>query len=242
MAGLQGSGKTTATAKLAKMLREQNNSSVAVAACARLPAGGRRAARQGRRTGRRHGLRAGHRPRPGRHRRLGARPGHARRQGRADRRHLRPPARRPGADGGAGADQEARPAPRCPARGRRHDRPGRRQRRRAVRRGRAVRRRRAVQARRRRPRGRRAVGQGGHRQADHVRLHGEKLGDFERFHLDRMAQRILGMGDVLSFIEKAEQSVEEDEAKGASSASCARTSSRSRTSSTSSSGSARWAR
>src|SRR5207342_117559 len=33
MAGLQGSGKTTATAKLAKMLREQNGSSVAVAAC-----------------------------------------------------------------------------------------------------------------------------------------------------------------------------------------------------------------
>ena len=42
---------------------------------------------------------------------------------------------------------------------------------------------------------------------------GEKLGDFERFHPDRMAQRILGMGDVMSFIEKAEASVEEDEAK-----------------------------
>jgi signal recognition particle subunit SRP54 len=42
---------------------------------------------------------------------------------------------------------------------------------------------------------------------------GEKLGDFERFHPNRMAQRILGMGDVLSFIEKAEQSIEEDEAK-----------------------------
>jgi signal recognition particle subunit SRP54 len=42
---------------------------------------------------------------------------------------------------------------------------------------------------------------------------GEKLGDFEHFHPDRMAQRILGMGDVLSFIEKAEQSVDEDEAK-----------------------------
>ncbi len=42
---------------------------------------------------------------------------------------------------------------------------------------------------------------------------GEKLGDFERFHPDRMAQRILGMGDVLSFIERAEQSVDEDEAK-----------------------------
>jgi signal recognition particle subunit SRP54 len=42
---------------------------------------------------------------------------------------------------------------------------------------------------------------------------GEKLGDFERFHPDRMAQRILGMGDVLSFIEKAEGQVDEDEAK-----------------------------
>src|SRR5919198_2238013 len=42
---------------------------------------------------------------------------------------------------------------------------------------------------------------------------GEKLGDFERFHPDRMAQRILGMGDVLSFIERAEQSVGEEEAK-----------------------------
>src|SRR5689334_10664007 len=42
---------------------------------------------------------------------------------------------------------------------------------------------------------------------------GEKLGDFEAFHPDRMAQRILGMGDVLSFIEKAEKQVDEDEAK-----------------------------
>src|SRR5687767_8930441 len=42
---------------------------------------------------------------------------------------------------------------------------------------------------------------------------GEKLGDFEKFHPDRMAQRILGMGDVLSFIEKAEQQVEERDAE-----------------------------
>ena len=42
---------------------------------------------------------------------------------------------------------------------------------------------------------------------------GEKLDQFERFHPDRMAQRILGMGDVLSFIEKAEQQIDEDEAK-----------------------------
>jgi signal recognition particle subunit SRP54 len=41
---------------------------------------------------------------------------------------------------------------------------------------------------------------------------GEKLGDFEKFHPDRMSQRILGMGDVLSFIEKAEAQVDEDHA------------------------------
>jgi signal recognition particle subunit SRP54 len=41
---------------------------------------------------------------------------------------------------------------------------------------------------------------------------GEKLEQFERFHPDRMAQRILGMGDVMSLIEKAEQQFDEDEA------------------------------
>jgi signal recognition particle subunit SRP54 len=41
---------------------------------------------------------------------------------------------------------------------------------------------------------------------------GEKLGDFDKFHPDRMAQRILGMGDVLSLIEKAEQQVDEKQA------------------------------
>src|SRR5207247_3565329 len=41
---------------------------------------------------------------------------------------------------------------------------------------------------------------------------GEKLDQFERFHPDRMAQRILGMGDVLSFIEKAEQEYDADRA------------------------------
>src|SRR5205814_5355451 len=41
---------------------------------------------------------------------------------------------------------------------------------------------------------------------------GEKLDQFERFHPDRMAQRILGMGDVLSFIEKAEQEYDEERA------------------------------
>ncbi len=42
---------------------------------------------------------------------------------------------------------------------------------------------------------------------------GEKLSDIEQFHPDRMASRILGMGDVLSIIEKAEESFNEEEAK-----------------------------
>ena len=41
---------------------------------------------------------------------------------------------------------------------------------------------------------------------------GEKLGDIEEFHPDRMASRILGMGDVLSIIEKAEETFDEEEA------------------------------
>ena len=42
---------------------------------------------------------------------------------------------------------------------------------------------------------------------------GEKLDDLEVFHPSRMASRILGMGDVLSLIEKAEQHVDEEKAK-----------------------------
>ena len=42
---------------------------------------------------------------------------------------------------------------------------------------------------------------------------GEKLDDFEVFHPDRMASRILGMGDVLSLIEKAQSSFDEKEAE-----------------------------
>ncbi len=41
---------------------------------------------------------------------------------------------------------------------------------------------------------------------------GEKLSDLEPFYPDRMASRILGMGDVLSLIEKAQESFEEEEA------------------------------
>lgn len=42
---------------------------------------------------------------------------------------------------------------------------------------------------------------------------GEKLGDLDVFHPDRMASRILGMGDVLSLIEKAEMALDEKKAE-----------------------------
>ncbi len=42
---------------------------------------------------------------------------------------------------------------------------------------------------------------------------GEKLDQFERFHPDRMAQRILGMGDVLSLIERASETYDEEQAR-----------------------------
>lgn len=42
---------------------------------------------------------------------------------------------------------------------------------------------------------------------------GEKLSDLEQFYPDRMASRILGMGDVLSLIEKAEAEIDEDKAR-----------------------------
>ncbi|MBW3556175.1 MAG: signal recognition particle protein [Actinobacteria bacterium] len=47
---------------------------------------------------------------------------------------------------------------------------------------------------------------------------GEKLADFETFHPDRMASRILGMGDVLTLIEKAEQEYDADVAAKAAQA------------------------
>ena len=44
---------------------------------------------------------------------------------------------------------------------------------------------------------------------------GEKIDDFEQFHPDRMASRILGMGDVMTLIEKAERVYEQEEAEAA---------------------------
>ena len=46
---------------------------------------------------------------------------------------------------------------------------------------------------------------------------GEKLTDLEIFHPDRMADRILGMGDIVSLVEKVQEEVDEKEAKKAAS-------------------------
>ncbi len=42
---------------------------------------------------------------------------------------------------------------------------------------------------------------------------GEKLDQFEPFHPDRLAGRILGMGDIVSLVEKAAAAIDEDEAR-----------------------------
>jgi signal recognition particle subunit SRP54 len=47
---------------------------------------------------------------------------------------------------------------------------------------------------------------------------GEKLADFDQFHPDRMASRILGMGDVLTLIEQAESAFDQDQAEQAAAA------------------------
>ena len=79
--------------------------------------------------------------------------------------------------------------------------------------GRRVLRRRPHQARRRRPRWCRAVGPARHRPADHVRLHRREAGRLRRLPPRADGLRILGMGDVLTLIEQAEQHFDADQAE-----------------------------
>ena len=102
MAGLQGSGKTTATAKLARHLREEHGSSVAVAACdVYRPAAVDQLVMVGAQAGATVYEQGTDRS-PVDIASVGARAGARGRQGRPDRRHQRPPARRRRADGRAG--------------------------------------------------------------------------------------------------------------------------------------------
>ena len=71
MAGLQGSGKTTATGQARALPAHRARLLGGGGRLRRLPPGRRRSADQGRHAGRRRRLRAGHRPQPGRHRRVG---------------------------------------------------------------------------------------------------------------------------------------------------------------------------
>ena len=71
---------------------------------------------------------------------------------------------------------------------------------------------------------------------------GEKTDALEVFHPDRLAGRILGMGDVLSLVERAQETFDAQEQARSWPTSCARTSSRSTTSWSRCSSSRRWAR
>ena len=71
---------------------------------------------------------------------------------------------------------------------------------------------------------------------------GERLQDLEPFHPDRVVSRVLGMGDVLSLIEKAEEADRRGRRREARAEDPARTSSRSRTSAISCGRSRRWGR
>ena len=64
---------------------------------------------------------------------------------------------------------------------------------------------------------------------------GEKADALEPFHPDRLASRILGMGDVLSLVERAQQVVDQETGRGRWCGSSARTTSRWRTFASSSS-------
>ena len=136
LAGLQGSGKTTAAAKLARWLKSEHGSSVALAACdVYRPAAVDQLVKVGAQVGA-DVYEQGTDRDPVDIARWALDRAKTRGQGRPHRRHLRAPARRRGADGRARAHPRRGQAALDPARRRRDDRPGRGQRRRAVRRGR----------------------------------------------------------------------------------------------------------
>ena len=130
MAGLQGSGKTTACAKLAKPARQGRQEALALAACdTQRPAAVEQLVTLGERAGATVYQQGTERdPVDIAEWALGQ--AKAAGDGRPDRRHGRPPARRRELMDELAADPEAHQAARRPARRRRDDRPGRRQRRR----------------------------------------------------------------------------------------------------------------
>ena len=213
MAGLQGSGKTTTSAKLARWFKSQGRNPLLVGADLQRPA----AVEQLRTLGRQIDVPVFSEPTDpvtvaGRRPRRGPPTGRDVRH----RRHRRPPRHRRRADGGGPPDLRGRPARLHVPRGRRHDRPGRGQ-------------------RRPRPSTRPSRSTASSSPSSTATpgaappcrsrrswagpspspSTGEKLEDFDLFHPDRLAGRILGMGDMLTLIEKAEEVFEKDEAEEA---------------------------
>jgi signal recognition particle subunit SRP54 len=210
MVGLQGSGKTTTTAKIAKRLTERQGKKVLMASLdTRRPA--RRSSSPDRRAGRRRHAADRRRPDAG-----ADRP--ARRGGRAlggydvvmldtaGRTHIDEPLMAEMAE-----IRQVEPA-RDPARRRRADRPGRGQSRPLLRRARRHHRHRADPHGRRRRGGAalsmRAV------TGKPIKLigTGEKMDALEEFHPKRIANRILGMGDIVSLVEKAAETIDAEKA------------------------------
>ncbi len=232
MSGLQGSGKTTACGKLARMLKEDGKD-VALAACdVYRPAAVDQLVKVGAQAGATVYEQGTDRD-PRDIAAWARRPGQARRPRRGDRRHLGPASHRPGPDEGARRHQEAGASP--------HN---------VLLVVDAMTGQDAVNVAEQFAEVAEFDGvvmtklDGDARGGAALSIKavtgkpilyastGEKLAEFEPFHPDRMASRILGMGDVLSFIEKAEKTVDADRAEPSSSARSASRSSASTTSST----------
>ena len=210
LVGLQGSGKTTSAAKLARHFQRQGQHPLLASADVYRPA----AIDQLKTLGEQLGIPVVGEPeqKPVRSARRRARKRPARAHA-PDPRHRRAPAHRRGdARGAAGHQEGGRPASRA-ARGRRHDGPGRRRGGGEVQRRGRDRRHHPHQDGRRRARRRRALGETGDGTPIAFVGVGEKTDALEPFHPDRLAQRILGMGDVLSLVEKAQANVDQAQAE-----------------------------
>ncbi len=227
LAGLQGAGKTTLAGKLAKWLAADNHTPLLVAADLQRP----NAVTQLQVVGQQAGV-AVYAPEPGN---VGdgseAEPS-KKAQGNPvkvakdsikfarDKQYdvvivdnRRPPRRRRGAHEAGGRHPQGRRPRRGVVRARRHDRPGRRHHGQGVSGRRRLHGCRALQARRRRARRRGPLVASVTGRPILFASTGEGLDDFEPFYPDRMASRILDLGDILSLIEQAQKNFDEDEAR-----------------------------
>ena len=208
LVGLQGAGKTTTAAKIAKRLTERDKRKVLMASLdVKRPAAQEQLAVLGEQVGvATLPIVFGEDPVAIARRAESA----ARLQGYdvVTARHRRAHPYRRAADAGDGGHPRRRAAARDPAGRRRADRPGRGQSGEELQRAGRPHRHRADPHGRRQPRRRGAVDARGHRQADQALGVGEKMDAIEDFHPARLADRILGMGDIVSLVEKAAQNID----------------------------------